>query len=56
MFLDIERASQKLQVMIEVKKFENYNEALDGFKAFKKVVGRGDWVCEYCRQCVLGCH
>jgi lysyl-tRNA synthetase class 2 len=46
MFLDIERDSQRLQIMVEVKKLENYDEALEAFKAFKKVVGRGDWVCK----------
>ncbi|KAL5378165.1 hypothetical protein DPSP01_009276 [Paraphaeosphaeria sporulosa] len=44
MFLDIERDSQVLQIMIEVKKLDNYDEAVEAFKAFRKVVGRGDWV------------
>ncbi|KAJ4358302.1 mitochondrial lysine-tRNA synthetase [Didymosphaeria variabile] len=44
MFLDIERDSQRLQIMIEVKKLDNYDAALETFKAFKKVVSRGDWV------------
>lgn len=44
MFLDIERDAQRLQIMIEVKKLEDYENVLDAFKAFKKVVGRGDWV------------
>jgi lysyl-tRNA synthetase class 2 len=46
MFLDIERDSQRLQIMVEVKKLESFDEALEAFKAFKKVVGRGDWVCK----------
>ena len=47
MFVDIERGSHRLQIMIEVKKLENYEESLEVFKAFKKTVARGDWVCEW---------
>ena len=46
MFVDIERDCQRLQIMIEVKKLDNHDDALEAFKAFKKTVARGDWVCK----------
>jgi lysyl-tRNA synthetase class 2 len=46
MFVDIERDSQRLQIMIEVKKLDNHDDALEAFKAFKRTVARGDWVCK----------
>lgn len=48
MFLDIERDTQKLQALIELKKLSGIDSSLeDGFKSFKKVIRIGDWVCEY---------
>ncbi|KAJ4292760.1 mitochondrial lysine-tRNA synthetase [Kalmusia sp. IMI 367209] len=44
MFLDIERDSQRLQVMVELKKLENHEAISDEFKSFKKVIRIGDWV------------
>jgi lysyl-tRNA synthetase class 2 len=32
--------------MIEVKKLDNHDDALEAFKAFKRTVARGDWVCK----------
>ncbi|KAF1971633.1 lysyl-tRNA synthetase [Bimuria novae-zelandiae CBS 107.79] len=49
MFLDIKRDSQRLQIMIEVKKLENYDEVVESFKSFKRIVSRGDWVSFYGR-------
>lgn len=46
LFVDIERDSHRLQIMIEVKKLENYEDALEPFRNFKRIVGRGDWVCK----------
>jgi lysyl-tRNA synthetase class 2 len=47
MFLDIERDTQKLQAMIELKKLSGIDTSLeDGFKSFKKVIRIGDWVCK----------
>ena len=48
MFLDIERNSQRLQTMIELKKFTSVDDALESnFKSFKKVIRNGDWVCKW---------
>lgn len=48
MFLDIERDTQRLQAMIELKKLVNQDAGLEqSFKSLKKVVRTGDWVCEY---------
>ncbi|KAF2017794.1 class II aaRS and biotin synthetase [Aaosphaeria arxii CBS 175.79] len=45
MFLDIERDTQRVQAMIELKKLVAKDASLeDGFKAFKKIVRNGDWV------------
>jgi lysyl-tRNA synthetase class 2 len=47
MFLDVERDTQRLQAMIELKKLSTKDASLeDGFKSFKKVVRIGDWVCK----------
>jgi lysyl-tRNA synthetase class 2 len=44
MFLDIERDTRRLQVMVEPKKLSP-REGLDGsFKDFKKVARIGDWI------------
>ena len=46
MFLDIERDTQRLQVMVELKKLLSLDASLeDGFKSFKKVARTGDWIC-----------
>jgi len=48
MFLDIERNSQRLQTMIELKKLTSVDDALENnFKSFKKVIRNGDWVCKW---------
>ncbi|KAF2273477.1 class II aaRS and biotin synthetase [Westerdykella ornata] len=45
MFLDIERDTQRLQAMVELKKLIGLDASLeDGFKSFKKVVRTGDWI------------
>lgn len=47
MFLDLERDTQRLQAMIELKKLVKLDVRLeDSFKSFEKVVRTGDWVCE----------
>jgi lysyl-tRNA synthetase class 2 len=46
MFLDIERDTQRLQVMVELKKLTAHDGVDEGFKAFKKVARIGDWICE----------
>lgn len=44
MFLDIERDTQRLQVMVELKKLTAHESLDEGFKNFKKVTRLGDWV------------
>jgi lysyl-tRNA synthetase class 2 len=46
MFLDIERDTQRLQIMVELKKLPAKDGAEDSFTSFKKVARIGDWVCE----------
>jgi len=46
MFLDIERDTQRLQVMVELKKLDPEDGVEDSFKSFKKVARTGDWVCK----------
>jgi hypothetical protein len=48
MFLDIERDTQRVQAMVDLKKLTNLDHGLeDGFKSFKKVARVGDWICEH---------
>jgi lysyl-tRNA synthetase, class II len=48
MFLDIERDTGKLQVMIEAKRLVTADAGLeDVFKSFKKVARIGDWICTF---------
>lgn len=44
MFLDIERDTQRLQVMVERKKLDQ-DDSEEQFKSLKKVARIGDWVC-----------
>jgi lysyl-tRNA synthetase class 2 len=45
MFLVIERDTQRLQAMVELKRLIHVDSSLeDGFKSFTKVVRNGDWV------------
>jgi lysyl-tRNA synthetase class 2 len=44
MFLDIERDTQRLQVMVELNKLTSQDQ--DGFKSLKKIARIGDWVCK----------
>lgn len=46
MFLDIERDTQRLQVMVELKKLTPQDSLDENFKNFKKVARVGDWVCK----------
>ena len=46
MFLDIERDTQRLQVMVELKKLTPQNDLDENYKSFKKVARIGDWVCK----------
>jgi lysyl-tRNA synthetase class 2 len=46
MFLDIERDTQRLQVMVELNKLTSQDD-LDGFKGFKKIARIGDWICKF---------
>jgi lysyl-tRNA synthetase class 2 len=46
MFLDLERDTQRLQVMVELKKLTAQDGNDDSFKSFKKVARIGDWVCK----------
>jgi len=46
MFLDIERDTQRLQVMVELKKLTPQDNLEENFKSFKKVARIGDWVCK----------
>jgi lysyl-tRNA synthetase class 2 len=45
MFLDIERDTQRLQVMVELNKLTSQNDQ-NGFKSFKKIARIGDWICK----------
>jgi len=47
MFLDIERDTQRLQVMVELKKLIPQDGLDESFRNFKKVARVGDWVCMY---------
>jgi lysyl-tRNA synthetase class 2 len=47
MFLDIERDTQRLQVMVELKKLSPQEGLDESFKDFKKVGRIGDWICEW---------
>ncbi|CAO2658082.1 Nn.00g073420.m01.CDS01 [Neocucurbitaria sp. VM-36] len=44
MFLDIERDTQRLQVMVELKRLTAQDGLEENFKSFKKVARIGDWV------------
>lgn len=44
MFLDIERDTQRLQVMVELKKLAPQDGLDESFKSFKKVARIGDWI------------
>jgi lysyl-tRNA synthetase class 2 len=46
MFLDIERDTQRLQIMVELKKFTALDGLDESFKSFKKVARLGDWICK----------
>jgi lysyl-tRNA synthetase class 2 len=46
LFLDIERDTQKLQVMVELKKLTPQDDLTDSYQSFKKVARIGDWICE----------
>jgi lysyl-tRNA synthetase class 2 len=46
MFLDIERDTHRLQVMVELKKLTTRDGLDENFKSFKKVARIGDWVCK----------
>jgi lysyl-tRNA synthetase class 2 len=46
MFLDIERDTQRLQVMVELKKLSTREGLDESFKDFKKVARTGDWICK----------
>jgi lysyl-tRNA synthetase class 2 len=46
LFLDIERDTQKLQVMVELKKLTPQDGLTDSYQSFKKVARIGDWICE----------
>lgn len=45
-FLDIERDTQRLQIMVELKKLTQQDGVDDSYKSFKKVARLGDWICE----------
>ncbi|KAF2268215.1 class II aaRS and biotin synthetase [Lojkania enalia] len=45
MFIDIERDTQRLQAMVELKKLSGDESAItESFKSFKQVVRVGDWI------------
>lgn len=46
MFLDIERDTQRLQAMVELKKLAPQDTLDENFRSFKKVVRVGDWICK----------
>lgn len=55
MFLDIQRDTHRLQVMVELKKLTGGDQLNEDFKSFKKVVRNGDWICED-RPYPASCH
>ncbi|KAH7396467.1 hypothetical protein BKA66DRAFT_455227 [Pyrenochaeta sp. MPI-SDFR-AT-0127] len=44
MFLDIERDTHRLQVMVELKKLNAQHGLEDSFRGFKKIARIGDWI------------
>jgi lysyl-tRNA synthetase class 2 len=46
MFLDIERDTQRLQVMVELKKLATQDGLDESFQSFRKVARLGDWICK----------
>jgi lysyl-tRNA synthetase class 2 len=47
MFLDIDRDTQRLQIMVDLKKLAAEVGVEDSYKSFKKVARVGDWICRY---------
>lgn len=45
-FLDIERDTQRLQVMVDLNKLEARENLIEDFKSSKKTLRIGDWVCK----------
>lgn len=45
-FLDVERDTQRLQIMVELKKLTQQDGVDDSYKSFKKVARLGDWICK----------
>lgn len=54
MFLDIERDTQRLQIMVERKKLSQ-DDSEDKFKSLKKVARIGDWICKS-HILIVYCH
>jgi lysyl-tRNA synthetase class 2 len=46
LFLDIERDTQRLQVMVELKKLTTPHDLDERFRHFKRIARIGDWVCK----------
>jgi lysyl-tRNA synthetase class II len=46
-FLDIERDTQRLQIMVELKKLTPQDGTEDSYKSFKRTTRLGDWICKY---------
>ena len=47
MFLDIDRDTEWLQVMVELNKLDVQDKPSESFQNFKKVARIGDWICAY---------
>jgi lysyl-tRNA synthetase class 2 len=56
MFLDIERDTQRLQIMVDLKKLGAEDGVEDGYKSFKKVARIGDWICKYRASWTMSCR
>lgn len=46
-FLDVERDTQRLQIMVELKKLTQQDGLDESYKSFKKVARLGDWICRF---------
>jgi lysyl-tRNA synthetase class 2 len=56
MFLDIDRDTQRLQIMVDLKKLAAEVGVEDSYKSFKKVARVGDWICRYRASSTMSCR
>lgn len=44
MFIDIERDTRRMQIMVELKKLATEDGVEASYKSFKKLATKGDWI------------